>query len=155
MATAGTSYLRMMPLPTTTDSQTTLSRRWGRGYFQGAYTFSKSIDTTSTGNTAFNTAYNDQSNINASRGLSDFDRTHRLTVSYVYDLPFFEHATGAKGIALGGWGISGVTIIQSGSRSPSLTPVPVRLSSARAAPLFLEPVSRPVRPLRAVTLMGA
>lgn len=95
--------------------QATLSRRWGRGYFQGAYTFSKSIDTTSTGNTAFNTAYNDQSNINASRGLSDFDRTHRLTVSYVYDLPFFEHATGAKGLALGGWGISGVTILQSGT----------------------------------------
>src|SRR5581483_1427793 len=94
--------------------QATVSPRWGRGYFQGAYTFSKSIDTTSSGNTAFNTAYNDQSNINASRGISDFDRTHRLTVSYVYDLPFFEHATGAKGIALGGWGISGVTIIQSG-----------------------------------------
>ena len=95
--------------------QATLSRRWGRGYFQGAYTFSKSIDTTSSGNTAFNTAYNDQSNIGASRGLSDFDRTHRLTVSYTYDLPFFEHATGAKGLALGGWGISGVTILQSGT----------------------------------------
>jgi hypothetical protein len=95
--------------------QTTVSRHWGQGYFQAAYTFSKSTDATSTGNTAFNTAYNDQSNINASRGLSDYDRPHRLTVSYVYDLPFYKGATGFKGAALGGWGISGVTILQSGT----------------------------------------
>jgi len=44
----------------------------GENYLQAAYTFSKNIDATSTGNTAFNTAYNDQSNINASRGISDF-----------------------------------------------------------------------------------
>src|SRR4029077_4933416 len=35
--------------------QTSLTRRWGAGYFQAAYTFSKSTDATSTGNTAFNT----------------------------------------------------------------------------------------------------
>jgi len=94
--------------------QTTVSRRWSRGYFQAAYTWSKSTDATSTGNTAFNTAYNDQSDINASRGLSDFDRPHRLSVSYVYDLPFFAKSTGFKRVVLGGWGVSGVTIIQSG-----------------------------------------
>jgi hypothetical protein len=95
--------------------QTTLSRRWGRNYLQAAYTFSKNIDATSTGNTAFNTAYNDQSNINASRGISDFNRPHRLSVSYVYEFPFFEHATGAIHTLLGGWSISGVTTLQSGS----------------------------------------
>jgi len=94
--------------------QTTLSRRWSHGYFQAAYTWSRSTDATSTGNTAFNTAYNDQSDINASRGLSDFDRPHRLSVSYVYDLPFFSKSTGFKRAVLGGWGVSGVTIIQSG-----------------------------------------
>jgi hypothetical protein len=94
--------------------QATVSRRWGQNYFQAAYTFSKNIDATSTGNTAFNTAYNDQSNINASRGISDFNRPHRLAVSYAYNLPFFEHATGAKKAALGGWQISGVSIFQSG-----------------------------------------
>jgi hypothetical protein len=95
--------------------QTTVSRRWNAGYFQAAYTWSKSIDTTSTGNTAFNTAYNDQSNINASRGLSDFDRPQRLSVSYVYDLPFFNHHEGFIHTALGGWSVSGVTIVQSGT----------------------------------------
>jgi hypothetical protein len=95
--------------------QTTLSRRWGNNYLQSAYTFSKNIDATSSGNTAFNTAYNDQSNINASRGLSDFDRRHRLSVTYTYQLPFFQHSTGLRHAALGGWELSGVTILQSGT----------------------------------------
>jgi hypothetical protein len=94
--------------------QATVSRRWGQNYFQAAYTFSKNIDATSTGNTAFNTAYNDQSNINASRGISDFNRPHRLAVSYAYDIPLFAHATGAKKAAFGGWQVSGVTIFQNG-----------------------------------------
>jgi|CZKD01.1.fsa_nt_gi hypothetical protein len=94
--------------------QATVSRRWGANYFQAAYTFSKNIDATSTGNTAFNTAYNDQSNINASRGISDFNRPHRLAVSYAYNLPFFAHATGVKKAAFGGWQVSGVTIFQNG-----------------------------------------
>src|SRR5207245_3782613 len=77
--------------------QTTVSRRWGAGYFQAAYTFSRSTDATSSGNTAFNTAFNDESTLNASRGLSDFDRRHRFIVSYRYDLPFYPGAAGAKG----------------------------------------------------------
>jgi len=67
--------------------QTTVSRRWSRGYFQAAYTWSKSTDATSTGNTAFNTAFNDESNLNGSRGLSDFDRTHRLAVTIATTCP--------------------------------------------------------------------
>ncbi|MGA7754092.1 MAG: carboxypeptidase regulatory-like domain-containing protein [Candidatus Sulfotelmatobacter sp.] len=94
--------------------QATLSRRWNQSYFQAAYTFSKNIDATSTGNTAFNTAYNDQSNINASRGISDFNRPHRLSVSYAYDLPIFRHATGMRCAAFGGWQVSGVSIFQTG-----------------------------------------
>jgi hypothetical protein len=95
--------------------QTTLSRRWGAGYFQAAYTFSKSLDATSTGNTALNTAFNDESNIRNSYGLADFDRKHRLSVSYNYDLPIFKNAKGAKGMLLSNWTISGVTIFQSGT----------------------------------------
>jgi Carboxypeptidase regulatory-like domain len=100
--------------------QATLSRRWGWGYFQGAYTFSRSTDATSSGNTAFNTAYGDESTLNASRGLSDFDRTHRLAVSYRYDLPFYAHASGAKRALWSNWSISGITIVQSGTPFPVL-----------------------------------
>ncbi len=95
--------------------QTTLSRRWGAGYFQAAYTWSKSTDATSSGNTALNTAFNDESDLKFSRGLSDYDRPHRLTVSYRYELPFFSHANGVKRTALGNWAISGITIFQSGT----------------------------------------
>ena len=95
--------------------QTTLSRRWGAGYFQAAYTFSKSTDATSTGNTAFNTAFNDESTLAASRGLSDFDRPHRFVASYRYDVPLFKGETGVRGALLTGWAISGITIFQSGA----------------------------------------
>ncbi len=94
--------------------QTTVSRRWGAGYFQAAYTFSRSLDATSTGNTAFNTAFNNETTLADSYGLSDFDRTHRLVVSYRYELPFFKGDTGAKGRLLAGWAVSGITIVQSG-----------------------------------------
>jgi len=94
--------------------QTTVSRRWAQGYFQAAYTFSKSTDATSSGNTAFNTAYNNEAVLHNSYGLSDFDRPHRLAISYRYDLPFFSGATGWKKTALGGWTISGITVFQSG-----------------------------------------
>jgi len=95
--------------------QTTVSRRWSAGYFQAAYTWSKSTDATSSGNTALNTAFNDESDLKNSRGLSDFDRKHRLSVSYRYDLPFFKEATGAKGVILKDWAVSGITILQSGA----------------------------------------
>jgi hypothetical protein len=94
--------------------QTTVSRRWAAGYFQAAYTFSRSLDATSTGNTAFNTAFNNESTLADSYGPSDFDRTHRLVVSYRYDLPIFKAETGAKGLLLSNWAVSGITIIQSG-----------------------------------------
>ncbi len=116
--------------------QATFSRRWNQSYFQAAYTYSKNIDATSTGNTAFNTAYNDQSNINASRGISDFNRPQRLSLSYAYDLPFFLHATGAKKAAFGGWQISGVSIFQSG--------LPFSIYDSSAGTAFLGQGSTPL-----------
>ena len=93
----------------------TLSRHSAGGYLQAAYTFSRTTDATSTGNTAFNTAYNDQSSLDDSRGLADFDRTHRLAISYLYGLPFSSREPGVKGWLLGGWAVSGITIFQSGT----------------------------------------
>jgi hypothetical protein len=111
--------------------QTTLSRRWAAGYFQAAYTFSRSTDATSSGNTALNTAFGDESSLQSSRGLSDFDRTHRLTVSYRYDLPFFKDAEGLKKAFLSGWAVSGITIAQSGA--------PFSVTDSGAGTAFLGP----------------
>jgi hypothetical protein len=107
--------------------QSTVSRRWSAGYFQAAYTFARSTDATSSGNTALNTAFNDESTLVGSRGLSDFDRKHRFVVSYRYDLPLFKDATGVKRTLLSGWAVSGITIFQSG------TPFSVLDSSAGTA----------------------
>jgi hypothetical protein len=76
-----------------------------------AYTYSHSIDDSSSGNDAglFNTY-----DLNAYRASSNFDQRHTITLAYVYDLSFFK----AKGLAhsmLGGWQWSGITLIQSGS----------------------------------------
>ncbi len=111
--------------------QTTLSRRWGAGYFQGAYTLARSTDATSSGNTALNTAFNNESDLRYSRGLSDYDRTHRLTVSYRYDLPFLHSAGGVKHTLLADWSISGITIFQSGT--------PFSITDSAAGTAYLGP----------------
>ena len=111
--------------------QTTLSRRWGAGYFQGAYTFAKSTDATSSGNTALNTAFNEESDLKFSRGLSDYDRKHRLSVSYRYDLPLFSVASGLKRTLLRDWAVSGITILQSGT--------PFSVTDASAGTAYLAP----------------
>jgi hypothetical protein len=59
--------------------QVMLTHRYRGGiYFQSAYTFSKSIDDTSTSQVAFISRFNDQTSARASRSPSDFDRKHRL-----------------------------------------------------------------------------
>ena len=45
---------------------------------------------------------------------SDFDRTHVLTISYVYQLPTRTYASGFVDKVANGWGIQGVTVAQSG-----------------------------------------
>lgn len=112
--------------------QMTLSRRLQRGlYFQAAYTFSKTIDNVSgslstdelnatrNGQNGAN-IYNDQSNVQQNKARGDFDRPHRLVVSYTYDLPFGRGQQYLSNIGpvlnklLGNWSISGITTYQSG-----------------------------------------
>ncbi|MGB8582784.1 MAG: TonB-dependent receptor [Candidatus Sulfotelmatobacter sp.] len=45
---------------------------------------------------------------------SDFDRTHVLTVSYVYLLPTLRNSSKLVGGVANGWGVQGVTVAQSG-----------------------------------------
>jgi hypothetical protein len=77
----------------------------------GAYTYSHSIDDSSSGSDAglFN-AYN----LNAFRASSNFDQRHTFNLGYVYDFPFFK-GKGLTHTLLGGWQWSGITLIQSGT----------------------------------------
>jgi Carboxypeptidase regulatory-like domain len=79
----------------------------------GSYTYSKSIDNDSLGNSVVSSGL-DQSNIKAlERALSSFDIRHRLTVSFTYDLPF---RAGNKAInaLFGNWQAGGIITQQSG-----------------------------------------
>ncbi len=65
-----------------------------------------------------NNRYGDLFSNRSNRGLSDFYRTHRLSVSYQYELPFARWA-GIADQGLGrlahGWSILGLTTFQSGT----------------------------------------
>ncbi len=96
--------------------QATVSHRFSHGlYFQGNYTYAKSMDDVSTASVAFITRVNDQNSGAASRGLSDFDHRHRFAGSLNYLLPFYASRHDAVGYALGGWEVDSVIVAQSGS----------------------------------------
>ncbi len=76
-----------------------------------AYTYSHSIDDSSD---RFDSSFVDSYNLAANRASSSFDQRHILTVSYIYSLPFFSHASGLEKTLLGGWQISGITTMQTG-----------------------------------------
>ncbi len=96
--------------------QATISHRFSHGlHFQAAYTFSRAIDETSTGNTSLNSAVNNQLTLQDSRALADFDRAHRLIVNYTYELPLLKDAKGFTHAVFGGWYVSGITTLQSGA----------------------------------------
>jgi carboxypeptidase family protein len=104
--------------------QASLKHQWSNGlYLQAAYTWSRSLDngTGSQFGDELNglTQFGDLLNPRSNYGLSDFDRTHRLVVSYNYDLPFaklFGAGTGSiKSKLINGWSVNGVTVLQSGT----------------------------------------
>ncbi len=95
--------------------QATLIHRFSNGlYLQSAYTWSKSIDDTSTASVAFDTRFNNENNPLATRGPSDFDHTHRSITSFAYEEPFYKNQEGLTAHFLRGWIFSGVLTLQSG-----------------------------------------
>jgi hypothetical protein len=96
--------------------QATLGHHFGKGlYFQGAYTFSKSIDDVSTASVAFVTRVNNQDSGLASRGLSEFNHAQRFVTSAVYQLPSLNSSNSFMKGVFGGWEASGVLIVQTGA----------------------------------------
>ena len=57
--------------------------------------------------------FDDWTVVGNSSGPSDYDRTHRFTIVYIWDVP--GPARGILKRALGGWSISGITSFQSGA----------------------------------------
>ena len=91
--------------------QLSADKRYSNGFkFGVAYTLGKSEDNASgLRNVLWNTY--DDSNF---WGPSSFDRTHVLSVYYIYDLPFWRDPTSLMKNLLGGWQISGLELLPHG-----------------------------------------
>jgi hypothetical protein len=140
-------------------AQFTLRRRFSGGLgFGVAYTFGKSIDNQSVDpvgsssggglSTTNSRTPTDIRNFRDERGRSDFDRTHVLTASSVWELPFghgkqfFKSSPGVINQVVGGWTVNSIFTYQSGEpfsvRSGSFT-ANANHQSRASVPLFTEP----------------
>jgi hypothetical protein len=94
-----------------------LTRRFSNGLlFRGAYTWSKLIDdsTADVNSTALAPRRpQDSQDLRAERARSFLDRTHRLTWSWVYDVPFFRERNWLVRNVAGNWLIGGVYTFES------------------------------------------
>ena len=99
------------------EFQLTVDRRFTRGLtFRVAYTLSKTIDISS-GFRARSSTLTDPTNPRFDRGLADFDATHRLVLSPIWQLPldrpFRDHPILRK--VSQGWEVSTIASFQSGA----------------------------------------
>jgi hypothetical protein len=103
--------------------QASLTKRMSHGLgFLASYTFSKSLSTVSGGD-AFgdfvgsfgNLAQNQHDVRGTGYGPVNFDRTHRFVMSGLCELPFFRESSSALQKILGGWQLSGIWTMQSGT----------------------------------------
>lgn len=95
----------------------------GHGLFiTGSYTYAHGLQNGYTQSGFDSAGVQDSYNINGSYGNSQVDVRHLFSLSYIWNIPFMQNATGLKGAVLGGWKYSGITTIQSGlSLNPGLT----------------------------------
>jgi hypothetical protein len=93
--------------------QVHVEKRLGHGFQGGfSYTYSHALDEQSGLGLFYNG--NNPLNLRSAYGNSDFDRTHVINFTYNYQLPKFAAENSWKGRVIDGWGIEGLTVIQSG-----------------------------------------
>jgi hypothetical protein len=94
--------------------QIQLKKRFSKGFqFDTFYVLSKSLDHTSsyTGGTGFT----DPNRPDHNYGRSDFDRRHAVTFTGLWMPPMFASSRSLAGRVLGGWTLSAITTLYSGS----------------------------------------
>jgi hypothetical protein len=119
---AGVSYFASDGLSEYYAGQLTLDKRLGKG-LSGllGYTWSHAIDDVvlEFGGGAAGPQPQDPRNLKAERGNSIIDLRHRLTASYLYELPFGKgrammNRGGIANVVLGGWQTNGILTVQTG-----------------------------------------
>ena len=119
---AGVSYFVSDGLSSYYAGQLTLDKRFGKGVSALlGYTWSHAIDNVPLefGGGAAGPQPQDPRNLAAERGNSIIDLRHRLTVSYLYELPFGKgkallNRGGIADFVLGGWQTNGILTVQTG-----------------------------------------
>lgn len=98
--------------------QVTVDHRFSRGFnLRGAYTFAKTIDEQS-GFRYSTSIFTDPYNWAFDRGLSNFDVTHRLVISGIWQIPFdraFHTQNSFIKHVADGWQVAGIAQFQSGT----------------------------------------
>jgi Carboxypeptidase regulatory-like domain/TonB dependent receptor-like, beta-barrel len=101
-------------------------RPWHGLSYLAQYTFSKSIDDASTLNEG--PQWTDPFNRHTASGPSEFNVPNRFSIAYQYDLPVGQGKFIGRGFSgpvnklLGGWGVRGITVFQSGlPQSPGMS----------------------------------
>ncbi len=112
--------------------------------FQAAYTWAHSLGIAPGGGGDFNTLSN-PFNRYYDYGPTGLDRRQTLVLNYIYSLPFFRKATGLTGSLLGGWQLSGITLMETGlPLNPTLSYDNLGLGgNATDRPNIVSPVSYP------------
>ncbi len=99
--------------------QASLTKRLSRNFSAGLhYTWSTLIDDVTDVFAASTSEFPRSQNSfdrRADRGRSGYDRPHRLTGNFVYELPFYQHQTGSTGKFFGGWQLNSFFTFQSGA----------------------------------------
>jgi len=91
--------------------QMTLRRSVGSSMFSVAYTYSHALDDSSD---RYDGSFLDSYNMARSRASSQYDMRHLLTIGYDYQIPFLKNTKNLLGKTLGGWQVSGITLISTG-----------------------------------------
>jgi hypothetical protein len=110
-----------------------VTKRLSKGLqFLASYTYARSIDNGS-GQDNFDTfsILGNQLDNRANRGVSDFDRTHRFVLSYLWDLsgPAFSARSTAGRLLLSNWQVAGIITAMSG--------VPIDVVDSNAGSFYL------------------
>jgi Carboxypeptidase regulatory-like domain len=99
------------------EFQLTLDKRMSHGIsFRAAYTLSKTIDDSS-GFRARSSTYTDATDPAFDRGLADFDATHRLVLSPIWEIPWDKpfQSNSFMSKLMGGWSVAAIASFQSGN----------------------------------------
>ena len=80
---------------------------------QGAYTIGRALDDADAAVGVTN--YQDAANIQADRAVAGYDARHKVSLTGLWELPFFRNSSGIARWVLGGWQFAGYAIMQSGT----------------------------------------